>query len=157
MHDNRYAPPTAHVEDPPSQDLHDTPGRVARRAGWVLLGAGATSLGISVADYAQGMVLSDWSGMHPITRLNAFPFRFGFATAVACAVAALGLLLRLPPLHDRTKLFGLGAACGCVTVGSLLAPWISREQEFSWFVFASVAILCAGLRVVLYARRRTIP
>jgi hypothetical protein len=133
------------------------PGRVARRAGWVLLGAGATSLGISVADYVQGMVLSDWSGMHPITRLNAFPFWFGFAGVVACAVAVLGLLLRLAPLHDRTKLFWFGAACGCVTVGSLLAPWFSREQEFWWFVFSIVVILCAGLRVFLSARRREGP
>lgn len=107
------------------------------------------SVAISLLDYSQGLVLADWSGVHPIYRLTAIPMRIVFAIGAAVVISTLALLLRYPPLKTRAQQILFGAACGFVTIGSLLRPWFSNENAFFSFVFTVVLLLSFWLRIRL--------
>lgn len=121
----------------------------ARTAMHVLFGALITSVVISLLDYVQGLVLADWSGLHPIYRLGLIPIWILLAIGAAVVISTAAFLLRYPPLKTRAQQILFGAACGLVSVGTLLGPWISYENAFFLFVYAIVLLLNFWLRIRL--------
>jgi hypothetical protein len=103
-------------------------------AAWVLCGASLMSISISILDFVQGHVLNDWSGIAPVNRLGAIPYRIAVSIVVAFLVGTAAILAQRPPLNSRLKQMAFGATCGLATSFSLLGPWISRSDEFAWFV-----------------------
>jgi hypothetical protein len=111
-------------------------------AAWVLCGGALMSVSISILDFVQGHVLNDWSGIAPVNRLGAIPYRMAFSALVASLVGTAAILANRPPLNSRLMQMVFGATCGTATVGSLLAPWVSRSDEFFIFI-AFLALLVA--------------
>nr|WP_315490805.1 hypothetical protein [uncultured Rhodoferax sp.] len=103
-------------------------------AAWVLCGCALMSVMISILDFVQGHVLNDWSGIAPVNRLGAIPYRIVFSIVVAFLVGAAAIVAQRPPLNSRLKQMAFGATCGLATCFSLLGPWISRSEEFTWFI-----------------------
>ena len=103
-------------------------------ATWVLCGGSLMSVAISILDFVQGHVLNDWSGIAPVNRLGAIPYRIAISIVVAFLVGTAAVLAQRPPLDSRLKQIAFGATCGLATSFSLLGPWISRSDEFAWFI-----------------------
>ena len=125
----------------------------ANTALWVLAGASLVSVVIAVLDYVQGLVLGDWSGVHPIYRLGIIPIRIVLAVAAAAVISAVAFLAHYPPLKTRSTQIQFGAACGLVTVSSLLGPWVSEGNTFFLLVFGIALPLIFWLRVRLVRER----
>lgn len=121
----------------------------AGAAAWVLCGGAFVSVAISILDVIQGVILNDWSGIHPIERLNVIPVRIAFSVAVALIVGAAAVLAHRPPLHKRLKRLAFGATCGLATSSSLLGPWISRSSEFFWLILIFTLPVAFWVRVRL--------
>ena len=67
-------------------------------ATWVLCGGSLMSVAISILDFVQGHVLNDWSGIAPVNRLGAIPYRIAISIVVAFLVGTAAVLAQRPPL-----------------------------------------------------------
>ena len=95
---------------------------------FVLVGASLTSVVLSLLEYAQGLVIGDWSGIHPFRRLVVeIPFRILLASGAAVVVAAAAFFRRYPPITTRQKQIQFGAACGLITLVSFFERWFSQD------------------------------
>jgi hypothetical protein len=123
----------------------------ARSALYVLVGLSLVSIAISFLDYVQGIVLSNWSGVHPIYRLLMAPIRILLSSGAGLVVAAIAYFSRYAALKTRKKQILFGAACGTVTIGSLLTPWVpnSNSDVLFFIVFAITLPFIFWLRVHL--------
>jgi ABC-type enterochelin transport system permease subunit len=111
---------------------------------WILLGSSIASLVIGIADFAQALILDDWSGIHPSNRLSYIPHLILISLAVAGLVCAAGAVFKAPEMNDRSDLIKFGAICGLATVSSLISPWISYSYDTFWICFM-IAIFLAFL------------
>ena len=125
----------------------------ANTALWVLAGASLVSVVIALLDYAQGLVLGDWSGLHPVYRLGTIPIRILLAVVAATIISTVALFAHCPPLKTRSMQIQFGAACGLVTVSSLLGPWVSRSNGFFLLVLGIALPLIFWLRIRLVRER----
>ncbi len=105
-----------------------------------LMGVFATSSMLTAIDFAQGMILQDWSGVHPIYRVYQFPLIFLVSIFLGLIVLVLFRLFRLKPISTASGFFRIGLVLGFINLGSVLRPWIGSNGYTEGIVIILVLI-----------------
>lgn len=116
------------------------------RLGLIAGGVAATSLLLSCMAYLRGVVLDDWSGASPASRLFWAPLIFAAGFVLALVVLGVGRLFKWAPIDNGARLFLFGLFFGLVGAGPFLSYWVSSAEIWALLL---VAVLGLSLRYTL--------
>lgn len=94
----------------------------------------------------EGVVLDDWSGASPASRLFWAPLIFAAGFVLALIVLGVGRLFKWAPIDNGARLFLFGLFFGLVGAGPLLSYWVSSAEIWALLL---VAVLGLSLRYTL--------
>lgn len=87
----------------------------------------------------QGVVIGDWSGIHPINRLSSFPYLVGFSTVVGLFILGTLAAIKVPPIKSASGAYRQGFILGCIGLGLPIQPWAWSLTNYM-FEFTAVFI-----------------
>lgn len=113
-----------------------------------LSGALVAVIAVAIVNVALGLILEDWSGLHPFYRLWNIPIQMAAVTAW-CLLLIVGLrLIFRRRISSLGKLFAFGLISGCVGFGAILRPLFGPNTFLGWAVILVVAVSSLSLFVL---------
>lgn len=112
-----------------------------------LSGALVSVVTVAIVNVALGLVLEDWSGLHPFYRLWNIPIQMAVVTAW-CLLLIVGFrLIFRRRISAFSKLFAFGLISGCVGFGAILRPVFGSHAVLGWVVMFVVAVSSLSLLI----------
>ncbi|MBL1142956.1 MAG: hypothetical protein HND53_13085 [Proteobacteria bacterium] len=103
----------------------------------VLLGTIVTASIITALHVVQGMVLDDWSGVHPYNRVFQLPLVVGIGFALGLIILTILRVLKMKKISNGNDCFKLGLILGTVGISSLIHPWI----KFAYTDYVTIFVI----------------
>ena len=81
---------------------------------------------VTLTDVALGMILNDWSGVHPYYRFFQLPIFFLLGCIIGIFISIF-YYLKIKKLMSSYSNFKLGLILGCIGFGSLVHPFFNSK------------------------------
>ena len=108
---------------------------------WLLfLGVLVTASIISGIHVTQGMILNDWSGLHPYYRVFQLPLIVAIGFLIGVVILLVLRVMRVNLSGGRNEYFKLGLILGFVGISGLVHPYINSEYV-DWLVILGVFLV----------------
>ena len=118
-----------------------------------LAGILTTSCLLKLADVIQGLILEDWSGLHPIFRIFQLPFLLAVSFMIGIFIMLIFRLFNLKTITATGDFFKIGLALGSVGIGSVIHPWIVYNQYAYWVIIFFVFIISLAMSIWFSIRK----
>ena len=110
---------------------------------YFILGLAITSSTIAGFDVIQGLVLNDWSGIHPSNRFLQHSIAIMLGTTLGMFILLANRLF-FGGIYCPVKYFKLGLVVGFIWFGRLVHPWINC-QCVDWLIVLLIFLLSARI------------
>jgi hypothetical protein len=121
-----------------------------------IIGMLTTNIVVSLLDFIQGLILDDWSGVHPKYRLLHVPIYFIISLVFGLLIVIIFGLLKRSYVASCKESFKIGMILGLIGFSDILRPWIGSNEYTESIVF--LAVFCFGAAAYIrYMKNSDVP
>lgn len=108
---------------------------------------------ISGAHVVQGLILDDWSGVHPYNRFFQFPIFAAIGFSIGLIILAILWSINKVLIIDSVDCFKIGLVLGCVGISSLIHPYVNSKHT-DWIIILLVFIVSLSIAIKYYFKSK---